>query len=98
MIPTPIPESESFLVSFGGVGNGVGIVVTGIGIVVIGIGSRNCGEWNRNRITIPIPHIYVYLVLVQEVNHSNTPLTAVSKSTHTKSETQLCETGYVCLG
>ena len=33
-IPTPIPESESFVVSFGG----VGIVVIGIGIVVIGIG------------------------------------------------------------
>ncbi len=27
--------------------------------------SRNCGKWNR--ITIPIPHIYVYLILVQEV-------------------------------
>ena len=38
MIPTPIPESESFVVSFGGVG--IGIVVTGIGfgIVVSGIG------------------------------------------------------------
>ena len=36
MIPTP----ESFVVSFGGVGIGVGIVVTGIGvgIAVIGIG------------------------------------------------------------
>ena len=37
-----IPESESFVVSFGGVGIGVGIVVIGIrigvGIVVIGIG------------------------------------------------------------
>ena len=33
-IPTPIPESESFVVHFGG----VGIVVIGIGIVVIGIG------------------------------------------------------------
>ena len=43
-ILTPIPEleSESFVVSFGGVGIGVGIVVIGIGvgvgIVVIGIG------------------------------------------------------------
>ncbi len=41
MIPTAIPESESFVVSFGGVGIGVGIVVLGIrigvGIVVIGI-------------------------------------------------------------
>ena len=36
----PTPESESFVVSFGGVGIGVGIVVIGIGvgIVVIGIG------------------------------------------------------------
>ena len=41
-IPTPIPESESesFVVSFGGVEIGVGIVVIGIGvgIVMIGIG------------------------------------------------------------
>ena len=43
-IPTPIPESEleSYVVRFGGVGFGVGIVVIGIGIgvgiVVIGIG------------------------------------------------------------
>ena len=41
-ILTPIPESESFVVRFGGVGIGVGIVVIGIGIgvgiVVIGIG------------------------------------------------------------
>ena len=37
MIPTPIPESESFVVRFGGVGIGVGIVVIGIGV---GIGIR----------------------------------------------------------
>ena len=39
---TTIPESESFVVRFGGIGIGVGIVVigigVGIGIVVIGIG------------------------------------------------------------
>ena len=40
MIPTPIPESDSFVVSFGG----VGIVVIGIGIVVIGIVVTGIGQ------------------------------------------------------
>ena len=43
MIPTPIPESESFVVSFGGVGIvviGIGVGIVVIGIVVTGIGQR----------------------------------------------------------
>ena len=37
-IPTPIPESESFVDSFGGVEIGVVVIGIGVGIVVIGIG------------------------------------------------------------
>ncbi len=43
MIPTPIPESESCVVSFGGVGIvviGIGVGIVVIGIVVTGIGQR----------------------------------------------------------
>ena len=45
VIPTPISESESFVVRFGGVGIlvigigvGIGVIGIGVGIVVIGIG------------------------------------------------------------
>ena len=33
-----IPESESFVVSFGGIGVGIVVIGIGVGIVVIGIG------------------------------------------------------------
>ena len=55
MIPTAIPESESFVVSFGGVGIvvigiGVGIVVIGIGVGIVDIGIVVTGIGQRTEL------------------------------------------------